>query len=381
MKEEEKIRIAQEAIMAYYSADDPDNKRYALQVNDSVSEEAKRIHRESIVIDTCSFYLEKYNWHLQESGVTAVNLTVPRATYNMGQTVWSIIDHYEAVRKDQEHFILAETGDDIRTAKRENKVGVILGAQTCKFLEHGDVDSAVEVFAKMGMRVIQIGYNGRTFASDGCMCGTNAGLSPAGKKLVRALENSGVTVDMSHISERSALDVMDMCTKPPIFSHSNPRELFDHPRNITAEEAKKCAAAGGVIGVCSYVPILWSGKHLPCIEDFVDAIAYYADLVGIEHVGIGIDSNSQPGAYERHETRRLMELAHPNRDVYLAGAEAGRGKACAYPEGLHSLANIVNIVEHMLKRGFSESDIKKVLGENFLRVFDQTWRSKEFRLL
>ena len=144
---------------------------------------------------------------------------------------------------------------------------------------------------------------------------------------------------------------------------------------------KKCAAAGGVIGVCSYVPILWNRKRLPCIEDFVDAIAYYADLVGIDHVGIGIDSNSQPGAYERHETRRLMELAHPNRDVYLEGVEAGRGKACVYPEGLHSLANIVNIVEHMLKRGFLEEDVKKVLGENFLRVFDQTWRSKGFRLI
>ena len=76
-----------------------------------------------------------------------------------------------------------------------------------------------------------------------------------------------------------------------------------------------------------------------------------------------------------------MELAHPNRDVYLEGVEAGRGKACAYPEGLHSLANIVNIVEHMLKRGFLEEDVKKVLGENFLRVFDQTWRSKGFRLI
>ena len=92
-------------------------------------------------------------------------------------------------------------------------------------------------------------------------------------------------------------------------------------------------------------------------------------------MGIGIDSNAEPNAYDRHDTRHLMQLVHPNRDVYLAGADAGLGLRCAFPEGLYSLANIVNIVEHMLKRGFGETDIKKVLGENYLRVFDQTWRN------
>ena len=71
-----------------------------------------------------------------------------------------------------------------------------------------------------------------------------------------------------------------------------------------------------------------------------------------------------------------MKLVPPNRDVYLAGAEAGLGKRCAYPAGLYSLANIVNIVEHMLRRGFSEGDIQKVMGENYLRVFEQTWRKR-----
>lgn len=223
---------------------------------------------------------------------------------------------------------------------------------------------------------MQIGYNFRTFAADGCLSGTDAGLSVEGKRLIRAMEKSGITVDLSHAGRRSTLDAMEICTKPPIFSHSNPLALFDHPRNITDEQAKKCAALGGVIGVCSYVPILWNRKHLPCIEDFVDAIEYYANLIGIDHVGIGIDSNAQPGAYNRQDTRHLMQLIPPNRDVYLAGAKAGLGKAAAYPAGLYSLANIINIIEHMLKRGFSETDIKKVMGENFLRVFDETWRTK-----
>lgn len=377
MKEEKDIiRIAQDSIMAYYGADDAENKAYALNINAGVTDEARRIHKDAVIIDTCSFYLETYNWHLEQAGVTAMNLTVPGVLDGAEQAVSNIIYHYEAIKNDNEHFMLVETGDDIRTAKKTGKVGVIIGAQSCRFMEHGDVESSAEVFSKMGLRVMQLGYNERTFAADGCLSGTDAGLSTAGKKLVDAMEKAGITVDLSHIGRRSTLDAMEICTKPPIFSHCNPLALFDHPRNITDEQAKKCAALGGVIGVCSYVPILWNRKHLPCIEDFVDAIVYYADLVGTDHIGIGIDSNAQPGAYDRHDMRHLMQLVPPNRDVYLESARAGLGKASAYPAGLYSLANIVNIIDHMLKRGFSEADIKKVMGENYLRVFDQTWRTK-----
>lgn len=375
MTEQEKVEIAQRAIMSYYSEEAPENKAYALEINASVSPEAIRIHREATIIDTCSFYLESYNWHLRESGVTALNLTVPSVYDDMGGAVEAIINHYEAILNTPEHFALAETADDIRSAKLQGKIAVIIGAQSPKFIEHPCLEASVEAFARLGMRILQIGYNSRTFATEGCLYDFDGGLSRLGRELIRAMEKAGITVDLSHISPRSAMEAMDVCTKPPIFSHSNPLELFDHPRNITREAAKKCAELGGVIGVCSYVPILWNRKRLPCIEDFVDAIAYYADLVGIDHVGIGIDSNAEPNAYDRHDTHHLMQLVHPNRDVYLAGADAGLGLRCAFPEGLYSLANIVNIVEHMLKRGFGETDIKKVLGENYLRVFDQTWRN------
>ena len=92
MTELEQVRIAQEAIMTYYSTDDPEIKAYALSINAGVSPEAVRIHREATVIDTCSFYLESYNWHLKESGVTALNLTVPQNLAGTGSAVNSIID-------------------------------------------------------------------------------------------------------------------------------------------------------------------------------------------------------------------------------------------------------------------------------------------------
>lgn len=373
--EEDLVKVAQEAIMTYYCCDDPEEKAYALSLNKAASPEAKRLLKELVIVDTCSFNLETDNWHLQESGVTALNLTVPGVLDDMGQALNAIINHYELVKNHPERFILVEKVDDIRTAKKTGRVGVIIGAQSCRFLEHADLESSAEVFAKAGLRVVQIGYNHRTFATDGCLSGTNAGLSKEGEELIHALEKAGITVDLSHISERSALDAMEVCEKTPVFTHANPRTLFEHPRNITDEEAKKCAAKDGVIGVCSYVPILWSRKQLPSIDDFVDAIAYFADLVGIDHVGIGIDSNAQPGAYDRQDMRHLLQLVPPNRDVYLAGAAAGLGNACAYPAGLFSLANNVNIIDTMLKRGFSSEDVRKVMGENWMRVFSKTWRN------
>ncbi len=371
MTEEEKVLIAQESIMACYGMDDADNKAYALKVNAEASPEAHRILSDCTIVDTCSFYIETDNWHLQESGVTALNLTVPDVFDDIGGAVKSVINHYEVARKYPERFVIVETVQDILDAKATGKVGIILGAQSCKFLEHSDLYSSAEVCAKMGFRVIQIGYNGRTFASEGCLSG-DGGLSAAGKVLIPALEKAGITVDLSHISERSALEALDIA-KMPIFSHSNPRSLFDHPRNISDEAIKKCAEKGGVIGICSYVPILWDRKSFPSIENYVDAIEYIIQLAGIDSVGIGVDSNAQPGAYDRKDMRHLMDLVPPNRDVYLAGAEAGLGKLSAVPIGLFSLANNVNIIDKLLQRGYSEADIKKIMGENWLRVFANTW--------
>lgn len=375
MTEEEKVQIAQDALYKFYCVDDETNKEYALRANAIASPEARRILKEAIYIDGCGFWLETNNWMLQEAGVTAVNLTVPLVLEGLGQAVRRILWTYDTVRRNSDHFVIAFTPDDIRKAKQEGKFAAILGAQSCRFLEDEDLESSCELAAKMGMRIVQIGYNGRTFATDGAYTGTDAGLSAAGKTLIRSMEKAGITVDLSHVGKRSSLDALECVTKPCIFSHSNPIALFDHPRNITDEQAKKCAATGGVIGVVSWAPLLWNREHLPCVEDYIDAIVYYADLVGIEHVGIGTDTQCEPAAYDRRETRYLQMLEPPCRDVFLALAEGGYGSRSAYPDGLYNMCNMPNVVERMLRRGFTEKEIKLVLGENFLRVFDQTWRT------
>lgn len=285
---------------------------------------------------------------------------------------------YVSVIDNTPQLTLILKADDFSKAKKEGKTGIIIGSQSSQFLHHNDIESAVEVFARMGLRVSTLAYNWRTFSADGCYSGSNGGLANDGKILIKAMERYGVTVDLSHVGERSTLEAMDVCVKPPIFSHSNPLALNNHPRNITDEQAKKCAALGGVIGVTSFPVTLWEpGKPFPTIENFIDCIAYYADLVGVDHVGLGIDSNANAGAYER---RKVVMLSHTTNSMQgqqslgFISNEAGRGILAAFPDGIESLANIVNIVDHLLKRGFSEAEIKKIIGENWLRVFRATWQ-------
>ena len=362
-------------VKQFYCEDREEVQEISRSYNRDVTEQAKRVHSEAVIIDTCTFNLEDYGWHLQESGVTAINCTVPGVKDTAGDAFRKIADYYEVIA-DNEKFLLVLKADDILKAKAENKIGVIIGAQSCEFTLHHDLAASVEVFAKMGLRVMQIAYNHRSFAADGCYTGTNAGINKDGVALIKAMERAGVTVDLSHVGERSTLEAMDQAAKPMIFSHANPKGMFNHPRNIPDEQAKQCASIGGVVGVSAYPITLWDGEHFPTIETFVDCIAYYADLVGVDHVGVGIDSNATAGAYEHREIlyfSKLLKNGGNKNSLDYKSYEAGRGVKGCFLDGLESLANFVNITDKLLKRGFTEAETKKILGENWLRVFRATW--------
>lgn len=377
-KDMEKMRTLAELEMIYWCTDDPELKALTLKYNAEASEEAVKIHDECVIIDGCTFYVETYNWQLQQSKATALNFTVPDCSDpSGGGAVWQLANYLHVIDKAPEYFLNVLTTDDIYKAKETGKIGVILGSQSCDFMLHGELEMVVELFGRMGLRISQIAYNHRSFAADGCLSGTDAGITKHGRRLVRAMEKSGITLDLSHVGRASTLDAMEYAEKPMIFSHSNPKALFDVPRNINDEQIKMCAAHGGVIGACAFPMTLWDGKNIASIDRFIDGIAYMADLVGIDYVGIGLDSNGEPGAYNRYDARALGDMyMDPNFDpgIYEVAFDAGRGKASMCTDGIVSLANHLNIVDKLLKRGFSKADVKKIMGENFLRVFRETWK-------
>ncbi len=359
-------------VMNYWINDDPDLKVQALAWNAEASDEARKVHSECEIVDGCCFYLENYNWQLEQSKAACLNLTIPSVfDPSAGGAIKETADMLAVVNADPEHFINILTVDDIHEAHRSGRIGVLLGAQSCDFMLGRNVEAMAQIFSRIGFRIMQIGYNTRSFAADGCATGTDAGITKQGKALIRAMENNGITVDLAHVGRLSTLEAMDMAEKPMIFSHTNPRALFDHYRNITDEQIKKCASIGGVMGACAYAPILFDGEHVPTIDRFVDSICYYADLVGVDHVGIGLDSDAQPGAYVHHDAHNLARNSSP---AFEASYLAGKGKISANTDGILSLANHLNIVDKLLRRGFSAEEVKKIMGGNFIRVFEQTWK-------
>lgn len=359
----------------YLCEDHPSVKEYALSYNQEVSAKARSLHEESIVIDTCAWHLQGYNWHLSESGITAINCTVPRGMDSPGDALNNIIEYY-ALCNEIEEVTLIRNYADIRQAKKDGKIGIIIGSQNCDFINHPDIPEAVEVFARLGLRVMSIAYNQHSFAADGCASGTDNGLTRDGKTMIRAMEKNGIVVDLSHVGRRSTLEAIDYCEKPAVFTHSNAYSLYPHYRNITDEQIKACAARGGVIGVSLYNVICWNQKEFPTIDHVIDNIVYYANLVGIDHVGLGSDSGVNPGTYPHRACAAYWKAARDTlgkESLMYKSYEAGRGVKGFFVEGCESMANFPNITEHLMRRGFSSAEIKKVLGENWMRIFKQWW--------
>ena len=142
LSEEQKYQRIFEISKKFACEDTPEVKQMILDINANVSDEAKRINKDAIIIDTCTFSLEGYSWNLQEAGTTALNCTVLGTKDYPGYAMRNIMDYYSAVRYD-DNLMMVYKPEDIVKAKEEGKVGVIIGAQSCDFILHNDIDASV----------------------------------------------------------------------------------------------------------------------------------------------------------------------------------------------------------------------------------------------
>src|SRR5579872_226129 len=211
---------------------------------------------------------------------------------------------YRIIRQMADRVRLIESIDDFACAKREGKLGVVFHFQSCSPFEQELRN--VEIFYRLGVRAALLPYNIRNFVADGCTERTDSGLSRFGVRLVKEMNRVGMVVDGSHTGIRSSLDAVEVTEAPFIFSHSGAKAVYDHPRNITDEQIKACARTGGVIGVVA-LPQFLGDVADPRLETVVRHIAYIAELVGVEHVGIGMD---YAGATIPYTTVEIQVNAH-----------------------------------------------------------------------
>ena len=221
----------------------------------------------------------------------------------------------------------------------------------------GDQLSLIQLYYDLGVRWMLIAYNKNNRAGGGCL-DNDSGLTPFGRRAIAEMARVGMIVCCSHAGKRTALEAIDASPGPVIFSHSNPASVHAHPRNIDDELIRACAARGGLVGINGI------GRFLGANDDrtttFVRHIDYVAQLVGAEHVGIGLDY-----VFDKTE---LLEYVARFPQIYPP-EQFRAGYRQVQPEQLPEA------LEQLFQLGYSETAVRGIVGDNFLRVAAKVWRS------
>lgn len=324
-----------------------------------------------LFIDSCVQIWEDTDFaHLNDYSATGYCITTFRPNDDAGNALDAIAD-WHRIARDYAGVRIAVTARDIEEAHLAGQAAIIINSQGGDFL--GNHLQRLDVFHAMGLRMMLPAYNTRNAICDGALEPSNAGLSKMGRDWVRACNRLGVLIDLTHVGERSSLEILDLTEQPTVFSHSNPRALVDNPRNISDDQIRRCAATGGVIAPTNWGPLnLRAGSTTrPTVSDYLDAIDHVVQLVGIDHVGIGTDMSH--GTYPDGDKIRGLPSKREVGGAYADNIEFAPRSRLRYVEGFDDYGQLPSVVELLGDRGYASEGVEKILGGNFLRVFRQVW--------
>ena len=323
-----------------------------------ISEPARQIHERALIWDTHACFPLKPNGDLSEliryknSGVNFVSLNIGMDMDSFENIMQVLARFRSYIASHPDEFVLALMVNDIQKAKETGRLAIAFDLEGSDPLL-GNLNM-ISFYYDLGVRQMLLAYNKDNSASGGCMEGS-IGLTDFGRDVIREMNRVGMVVDVSHMGYRATMESFEVSTAPVIFSHSNPNGLHQHARNILDEQIIACANTGGVIGINGIGDFLGGTST----ELIVQNIEYVMNLVGPEHVGIGLDY-----VVDKQE---LIEYVEGHPDVfpldkikdYLAFVEPEE-----FPE----------FTELLYQRGYSEQIISRILGGNFLRVAEQVWK-------
>jgi membrane dipeptidase len=202
-------------------------------------------------------------------------------------------------------------------------------------------------------------------------------LTRFGEKVVDECNRVGIVLDCTHTGKRSTLEIIERSQNPCIFTHSNPSALVPNPRNIDDEQIKSCATRGGVIGLVAWGPLVMKPgtDHWPTVDDFIYHIDHVASLTGsTDHIGIGTDMSL--GTYPDHWHDPWGEPEYPDPTKEYAEKVTGDIRSPKrYLDGFSDYPEVVSFAEKLRARGYSDPDVRKILGENYLRVYSEVWKT------
>jgi len=340
-------------------------------------ERALALYHKAIVIDASDsttleggdFDWKEYYVKLKNGGITAVCDTIMDIRGNFTEAIRKIYAWYRRFEYiGQTKITLTTEASHIIDAKRKGKIAVVLATQNIRPID--DDLGLLSIFHRLGVRIIGLTYNKRNLAGDGCAEKKDCGLSEFGAEAIKEMNRLGILVDLSHVGYKTSMDAIEVSKAPVIFSHSCVRSLCSEFRNIPDGLIKALAEKGGVIGLPVWSPFIkktvgpyTKDNPRPTLQEYLAHIDCLADLVGVDHVGLGLDLSEY---WAREDFEKFFKMVPE-----LGPSIKFESK---YVQDLEDHSKTVNIARGLVSGGYSDQEIGKVLGGNFLRVFGKVWR-------
>ncbi len=303
---------------------------------------------------------------LLNGGVTAISDTMLDDNYPSGlaAAVKTMYNYYLLEDTLPNQVIIVKNSKDIVEAKKTGKLAVIMSTQGADVFEH-DL-RYISALSKLNLKIVQLTYNHQGNLGSGVYEPHDGGLTRFGQQCIYEMNRVSMLIDLSHVGYQTSMDAMATSNDPVIFSHSSAKALCNHRRNITDDQIAACAKTGGVICACPHSVMMNDDQSTwPTVDRFIDHLLHIAEIAGIDSVGVGTDR-------WRRETLR-SKMGRVGFDRTLPGWFGAFNDVEKQVKGFNYFDKWESFVEAMLHRGFTEEEIKKVLGGNLMRVFEQVW--------
>lgn len=313
--------------------------------------------------------LQYCNWsetifsQLREGRVDAIHVTIAYHE-DFREMVERLIDWNRRFEQFAGLIMPGRTAADVDAARRSERTAVFFGFQNPSPIE--DDIGLVEVCHRLGVRFMQLTYNNQSLLGTGCYERDDAGITRMGREVIAEMNRVGMVIDMSHSAERTTLEAIELSSRPIAITHANPAAWHDVPRNKSNTVLTALAQSGGMLGFSLYPHHLKDGSACT-LEEFCAMVARTAEMMGVDHIGIGSDlCQDQPDSV----------VAWMRNGRWTKGeANIGLGKATFPPQPTWFRDNrdFGKIAEGLRAAGFSPDDVGKILGGNWYRFFAESF--------
>jgi len=307
---------------------------------------------------------------VRASGITGVNLTVNVSSGGTGDAYDDTMARIEAWRREiaahPGHFVNARFAADLRLAKRSGRLGIVFGFQDT--VPFGDDLARLDAFQRAGVRIVQLTYNVQNLVGSGSLVPDDGGLTDFGREVVARLDELRVLVDLSHCGPRTTLEGIRASTRPVSITHSGCSAIFRHPRSKDDETLRLLADRGGVLGI--YLMPFLNAEGAPTAADVIAHVEHALQVCGEDHVGIGSDQGIVP-LDVGGDFQALFDAVSARRQA--AGIAAPREDTIPYVPELNVPRRMELIADGLSANGHGSRVIEKVLGTNWMRLFEEVW--------